>query len=228
MSSSKGNVLSIGEVLDVVPPEVLRYLVLRAKPQRTISFDPAVPLLQLVDEVDDPAAKGRDERAVELSLSGGFLPVGVPYKHLIVVAQIAGFDERKTLEILRRAGYPGVAAEAVRRRLRKAERWLESFAPEELRFQVQASLPAAARELNDAQRGFLRRLADRLDPSLDGEAIHQLIHELSGEHEERSPAEFFRAIYLSLLGKPRGPRAGWFLAALGAEFCAARFREAGR
>ena len=42
------------------------------------------------------------------------------------------------------------------------------------------------------------------------------------------PGEFFRAIYLSLLGKPRGPRAGWFIATLGAEFCAGRFRETRR
>ena len=42
----------------------------------------------------------------------------------------------------------------------------------------------------------------------------------------RFTAELFQAIYLALLGKPRGPRAGWFVAALGAECCAARFREA--
>ena len=44
MSSSKGNVLSIGQALDLVPPEALRYLVMREKPQRTIAFDPGLPL----------------------------------------------------------------------------------------------------------------------------------------------------------------------------------------
>src|SRR6185436_17612180 len=39
MSSSKGNVLSIGRALELVPPEVLRYLVLREQPQKTIAFD---------------------------------------------------------------------------------------------------------------------------------------------------------------------------------------------
>jgi lysyl-tRNA synthetase class 1 len=226
MASSKGNVLSIGQMLEVVPPEVLRYLVIRARPQRSISFDPGIALLQLVDEVDDASAKGRDQRALQLSQSGGFVPVGVPYKHLVVVAQIAGFDEEKTLSILRRAGYPEVSREAVRRRLPSAKSWLEDFAPEELRFTVQEELPAAAAELSEAQREFLRRLAERLDPSMDGEAIHQLIHEISVAVEGGTPGEFFRAIYLSLLGKPRGPRAGWFLAALGTELCGTRFREA--
>ena len=81
MSSSKGNVLSIDRMLDVVPPEALRYLVIRERPQRSIGFDPGLPLLQLVDQVDDAAAQGRDERALELSRAGEFQPVGVPFKH---------------------------------------------------------------------------------------------------------------------------------------------------
>ena len=63
---------------------------------------------------------------------------------------------------------------------------------------------------------------------MDGEAVHQLVHELAGEFEGTPPGEFFRAIYLLLLGKPRGPRAGWFISTLGVEFCAGRFREAGQ
>ena len=45
-------------------------------------------------------------------------------------------------------------------------------------------------------------------------------------HHFPSRAELFQAIYLSLLGKPRGPRAGAFLAILGPEFVAGRFRQA--
>jgi len=226
MSSSKGNVLSIGQMLEVVPPEALRYLVLRARPQRTISFDPGVALLQLVDEVDDATSKGRDERALELSRAGGFLPVGVPYKHLVVVAQIADFDEDRTLAVLHRAGYPEVSREAVRGRLPSARRWLQSFAPENLRFTVQSRLPEQARGLDEAQRRFLAELGDGLRPSMDGQAIHDLIHELAGRIEGATAGELFQAIYLSLLGKPRGPRAGWFVSALGVEFCAGRFKEA--
>ena len=61
---------------------------------------------------------------------------------------------------------------------------------------------------------------------LDGEAIHALVYSLAREVPGAKPAELFQAIYLALLGKPRGPRAGWFVAALGAEFSAARFCEA--
>jgi lysyl-tRNA synthetase class 1 len=226
MSSSKGNVLSISRMLEVVPPEVLRYTVLREQPQRTIGFDPGLPLLQLVDELDDPASARRDERAVELSLAGRFEPVGVPYKHLVVVAQACGFDADRTLAALARTGYPRASLGAVAGRLPYARRWLESFAPDDLRFEVQRELPPAARSLAADERAFLGRLAGRLDTQLDGQAIHDLIYALAAEFAPAPPAALFRAIYLALLGKERGPRAGTFIAVLGTEFCAARFREA--
>jgi lysyl-tRNA synthetase class 1 len=228
MSSSRGNVLSIARMLEVAPPEALRYLVIRERPQRSIAFDPGLPLLQLVDEIDDAAASDRDERAAALSLAGAFRPVGVPYKHLVVVAQAARFDPTRALEILRRTGYPEAAPEEVRRRLPFARRWLEAFAPAELRFDVQVALPAAVAELSPEQRIFLGRLADRLDATMDGAAIHARIYELAGEFTGTPPAELFRAIYLALLGKARGPRAGSFIEVLGVDFVAQRLRLASR
>ena len=225
MSSSRGNVLSIGRMLEVVPPEVLRYLVIRARPSKTINFDPGVPLLQLVDEMDDEQSARRDPRAVELSQAGSFVSVGVPFKHLIVVAQAAGFDVDRAVEILRRTGYSEVDREAVAGRIDYARRWLDSFAPEELKFEVQESVPAEARGLDDAQRRFLGRLAQQLEPAMDGAAVHALVYELAGEFSESKPAELFQAIYLSLLGKERGPRAGAFLAVLENEFVVRRFNE---
>jgi lysyl-tRNA synthetase class 1 len=61
---------------------------------------------------------------------------------------------------------------------------------------------------------------------MDGEAVHRTIWDLAGRFETVKPAKLFEAIYVSLLGKTRGPRAGWFIAMLGPETCAARFREA--
>jgi len=226
MSSSRGNVLSIARVLEVAPPEALRYLVIRERPQKTISFDPGLPLLRLVDEIDDATAAGRDERALELSRAGVFQAVGVPFKHLVVVAQAARFDAQETLEILRRTGYADASADAVVGRMGYARAWLDGFAPEDLRFIVQPTLPPEAAELSDEQRRFLGRLARGLGSDMEGQAIHELIYELAGEFEGARPADLFRAIYLSLLGKPRGPRAGSFLAVLGPDFSAQRFKEA--
>lgn len=226
MSSSKGNVLSIGEVLEFVPPEALRYLVMRERPQRTISFDPGLPLLQLVDEVDDATASGADSRALALSRAGGFTPIGVPFKHVVVAAQVAGFDLDRTLEVLGRTGYTGLDRDAVLLRLGYAKRWLGRHAPDDIKFEVRPALPAEAAALTADQKGFLRRLAERLDDGMDGEAVHLLVYALAKDFPSVKPAELFQALYVALLGKPRGPRAGWFIAALGPGFCARRFADA--
>ena len=240
MSSSKGNVLAIGTILEVVPPEALRYLVMRERPNRTIAFDPGLPLLALVDELDNQEARGHsaqrsvpsphpgDERAIELSRAGGFRPVGVPFKHLVVVAQAARFDEAAVARILERTGYAGVDRAALGERLRHVERWLATFAPEDMRFVVAESLPREADELDADQRRFLALLAAALAPGMDGEAIHARIYEVAGAMPGVPPARLFQAIYLALIGKTRGPRAGWFLSLLGTEFCAERFRAASR
>ena len=228
MSSSKGNVLAIGTILEVVPPEAVRYLVMRERPNRRITFDPGLPLLQLVDEIDDAQARNRDERAIELSRAGGFHPVGVPFKHLVVVAQAARFDETAVLQILERTGYAGVDREAVASRLRHARRWLETFAPEDIRFAVPDTLPPEVSQLDAAQREFLDRLASGLTEGMDGEAVHKLVYDIAAVVGGAAPARLFQAIYLALIGKPRGPRAGWFIALLGPRFCADRFRRAAR
>jgi lysyl-tRNA synthetase class 1 len=226
MSSSKGNVLSIGSILEVAPPDVLRYLVIREKPQKTINFDPGRPLLQLVDEVDGVAASTGDERSLELSRTGSGKPLGVPSRHMAYVAQAAGFDLDETVEIMRRTGYPEVAEDALRERMVYARKWLESFAPEDDRFTVRDELPQEALALGVEQKSFLGALSDRLEDGMTGEEIHNLIYDLAGEIEGVKPASLFQAIYLALLGKPRGPRAGWFIDLLGPSFCAMRFREA--
>jgi lysyl-tRNA synthetase class 1 len=227
MASSKGNVLSIARALEIVPPEVLRYLILKERPQKKITFDPGQPLLQLVDQVDDGSTSNRDERAIELSTAGGFRSVGVPFKHLIVVAQTARFDVDAVIRILGRTGYLEVDRDAVAERLGYARRWLESFAPEQLRFEILETLPEQASGFSDAQRRFLGRLAERIEPGMNGEQIHNVIYDVTGELSgEAKPAELFQAVYIAILGKPRGPRAGWFLAFLGAEFVKERFRAA--
>jgi lysyl-tRNA synthetase class 1 len=226
MSSSKGNVLSIADALELAPPEALRYLVMRERPQRTIAFDPGLPLLQLVDEIDDAAASGTDSRALALSRAAGFVPVGVPFKHLVVAAQVARFDVDTTIEVLARTGYTGLDRDAVASRLAYAKRWVARHAPEDVRFEVSATLPDAAAELSAEQKSFLGRLASGLEEGMTGEAVHLLVYDLAKEFPSVRPAHLFQAIYVALLGKPRGPRAGTFIAALGAPFAAERFRDA--
>jgi lysyl-tRNA synthetase class 1 len=226
MSSSKGNVLSIRQMLEVVPAEVLRYLIVRTRPQRSIPFDPGKPLLSLVDEYDDRQSSSADTRALALSRAGGSGSLGVPFRHLVTVVQIARGDVTEAERVLARNGYEALDRDTLVRRMDYATRWLERFAPPEMRFAVQDELPEAAASLDDRQRAFLAELAGRLKTGMDAESVHKAIYAAAATVPDRKPAQLFEAVYLALLGQARGPRAGWFLSFLGLDFCARRFCEA--
>jgi lysyl-tRNA synthetase class 1 len=224
MSSSKGNVITISEVLDVVPAEVLRYFVFRSNPTKSLGFDPGLPLLNLFDEYAAAAAKG-DNRAVELSQIRAERLLGIPYRHIVSLNQTTGGNIDRIAAILERNGVEVSNKERLQQLVTYASRWLETFAPEEVKFQIQDSLPEQAGELSDEQKRVLALLADRLQHGMNADQIHNLIYEIK-EELGIAPGAVFKAIYVSLLGKDRGPRAGWFLSSLDIDFLKTRFAEA--
>ena len=95
-----------------------------------------------------------------------------------------------------------------------------------MKFQVKRESPTEIKNLSSAQKKFLSLLADSLKKDMSGEEIHQLIYSLSKEVKDEEPSRLFQAIYISLLGKTRGPRAGSFLSFLDHHFIVKRFQQA--
>ncbi|MCB1198943.1 MAG: lysine--tRNA ligase, partial [Deltaproteobacteria bacterium] len=225
MSSSKGNVISIAEMVDVMPAEVLKYSVTRVKPTKRITFDPGLPMLTLIDEFDDPSVKTRNNRAVELSKISSHPPLGVPFKHIVSLFQTAQGDVEKIEAILVRAGYEKPDREVLQNRLAYAKKWLQKFAPEEMRFEIQQTMPTLVAQLSNIQREGLEELSKQLQPDMDASEVHNVLYGLK-ESKGLQPKEIFEAVYVSLLGKTKGPRAGFFLASLDHDFVVSRFKEA--
>jgi lysyl-tRNA synthetase class 1 len=225
MSSSKGNLVSIVNLTQTIPPEVVRYMIFRVKPMRSITFDPGLPLLNLVDEYDDVSAHNRDQRAAELARLEGMPPLGIPFKHLVHLVQITEGDMDKLCAILRRHNIPVPAPEALQSRVAYAQYWLQHFSPAEIRLRLQKELPAQVAHLTPSQRQALGILGQRLRPEMDGDTIHALVYALA--EEVGLPAKaLFEAIYIALLDQPRGPRVGWFLSSLEYDFVRTRLHDA--
>jgi lysyl-tRNA synthetase, class I len=225
MSSSKGNLVSIFNLTQTIPPEVVRYMVFRVKPLRHIVFDPGLPLLNLVDEYDDLQGTNRNQRAAELARIAGIPPIGIPFKHLVNLVQITQGESEKILAILRRNSVPVPERSILQNRLAYAQHWLTHFCPPEMRLQLQETLPPQAAELTPLQRQALGVLAQRLQPEMDGDSIHTLVYNIA--QELALPAkDLFQALYIAFLDQPRGPRVGWFLSSLDFTFVQARLQEA--
>ncbi|PKK86166.1 MAG: lysine--tRNA ligase [Thermoplasmata archaeon HGW-Thermoplasmata-1] len=243
MHSSTGTSVSAEQMLKMTPPEVLRFLLMSRQPGKHIDFDPGLGILSLVDEYDEyeksyfgateERAGMKDQtRTYELSQPGGVpsaLPVHIPYRHLVTVVQIAD-DFEGVREILARSGaIPKNMGEKDLKRLEErsehARYWVQNFAPDMVRFELTADKPDV--EMGDAGKRFLSKAADTLENeklAWTGESIHDAVYE-DAQKLGLNPKEAFAPIYLALLGKERGPRAGHFLSSLERKFVVKRFRE---
>jgi lysyl-tRNA synthetase, class I len=181
MSTSKGRGTPAHLIAEVVPPEQLRLLFLRPRPNQAIEFDPdgtdAIP--RLFDEFDrlGDAVSGRDVRG---ELPQGFGNVfryslldpnadyeaeaarfRFPFLHLATLIQIPGIDALTAATEEKGDALDEIEARNLERRALAAKRWLEHFAPDDAKIVVQPTLPAEADSLDDLDRAFLARFAKR-------------------------------------------------------------------
>jgi lysyl-tRNA synthetase class 1 len=253
MSTSKGRGAAAHQIAEVLPPEQLRLLFLRPRPNQAIEFDPdgtdAIP--RVFDEFDrlGDAVAGRD---VKGELPAGFEAVfryslldpaadvdaaatsfRFPFAHLATLIQIPGVDVHAAAREEKGSDLGEAEQADLEKRIRAARAWLDTYAPDDAKIVVQPALPDAAAALDEMDRAFLVALADRADAltapaaALDGESWQAAIFETATTLGLK-PRRAFRALYLSFLGRPNGPRAGWLLAKLEQEFVLGRLREAGR
>src|SRR6478736_4632767 len=249
MSSSKGVGAAAHTIAEVIPPEQLRFLFLRPRPNQAIEFDPegtdAVP--RLFDEFDKFAAatagrevKGEIAPGYEATFRYSLLDpnADVPaaaalfrpaFAHLALLEQIPGVDVAARVETEKGTQLTEPELAILRERASAAHAWLKAYAPESARIAIQDELPAAASEMTDDMRRYLRAVAIAAEtlPEYPGGAQWQnLLFKAAVGLGMRTNRQSFAAIYLAFIGRENGPRAGWLLASLDKDFVVRRLLEA--
>ncbi len=238
MSTSKAVGVTVSDLLDVLRPELARFLIVRPLPRRQVDFDPGGETIpNLYDEYDRAAAAFfHDVENPDLARTFYFARVDVipPHCYRPRFAKIAYLLQMPSVDLVRAValdkGAPLTDADRAELDLRVADarRWLGTYAPEHYKFQVRETIPETAASLTTAQRLFLTRIADALNSGTwNGETLHAYLHELKTELG-LSPREAFGAIYQAFLGKDSGPQAGWLLVSLDRQFVLKRLREVSR
>ena len=252
MSTSKGRGAAAHAIVEVIPPEQLRTLFIRPRPNHAIEFEPegtdAIP--RLFDEFDKLAAatagrevKGdlppgyasvfryalRDADADVDAEAAAFRPA---FSHLAFLAQVPSADIGARMAEEKGSALSDREVEILDERLAAARAWLATYAPDRARMAVREALPAEAAALDPEQRAFLGALAGAIADGPDaatgpvgGDAWQTAIFSTAAGLG-LPPGRAFAALYLSFLGRPNGPRAGWLLAGLDRRFVASRLREA--
>jgi len=181
MSTSKGRGAAAHSIAEVIPPEQLRFLFLRHRPNHALDFDPegTDQIPRLFDEFDKFAAAtaGREvkgelppgyEATFRYSLldpdadvaaeSAAFRPA---FGHLAMLIQIPGVDVLERVEAEKGSPLTDHERAILDQRAGAARAWLETYAPETVRLTVRHdAVPSEAGDLDADQRAFLARLAD--------------------------------------------------------------------
>ena len=246
MSTSKGQGAAAHTIAEVLPPEQLRFLFLRSRPNQVIDFDPEGDTIpRLFDEFDRIAAatagkevKGElpadHDRLFAYSLLTGrdvaveaaaFRPA---FAHLALLLQIPGVDIPSRVAAEKGAPLSERENEILVERTASARAWLESYAPERARLVIRRDgVPTEVAALGADQKAYLGALAAaaELQSPNSGDQWQSLIFHVANETGLAS-GKAFGALYAAFLGRSNGPRAGWLLASLEQDFVVERLGAA--
>lgn len=211
MSSSKGLGVTARDMFEILPPQILKHLILRTPIERAINFDPQGETIpQLFDDYD------KENPGAVLSFRKVVFGLQMPKIDILGLAEIEKGDKPTKTE-----------KDDLKERTHYAKTWLKRFAPERYVFKVLPKIPQEAKKLTAAQKEFLaeiKKIIER-ENKITGDEFHSEIHNLKIQMRI-DPREAFSAIYLIFLGKDSGPQAGWFLASLDKDFVIKRISEA--
>ncbi|MFJ9648822.1 lysine--tRNA ligase [Streptomyces sp. NPDC004244] len=244
MSSSKGGVPTPGDALEIMEPQLLRWLYARRKPNQSfkIAFDQEIQ--RLYDEWDKLEAKVADgsvlpadaaahTRAVRVaSHELPRTPRPMPYRTLASVVDVTAGHDEQTLRILSDLdpANPLTSLDEVRPRLDRAENWITTQVPADQRTLVREAPDAdLLASLDDEGRRSLELLLEGLDShwSLDGltTLVYGVPKVMAGLDPEAKPTpelkvaqrQFFALLYRLLVTRETGPRLPTLLLAVGAD-----------
>ncbi|HTK03928.1 MAG TPA: lysine--tRNA ligase [Alphaproteobacteria bacterium] len=223
MSSSKGLGLKAHDLINILPPELGRFLFANGGIKSQTNFDPmgtmAIP--DLFDKYDE--AWKENSRSYVLSQiskipekeKGLFIP-----RFRDVANYLSqGLTDKEVLEKMtqiKNGKIDDSEVAVLEERIKYAKIWLEKYAPDEFRFDMAEDMPDEAKKLTAEQKNYLKQVKKLFDNDIDAEQLQIDLYELSKELKIPTK-DAFAAIYLSFIGKTHGPKAGSFLANLGRE-----------
>ncbi|MFW9918482.1 MAG: lysine--tRNA ligase [Candidatus Thorarchaeota archaeon] len=249
MSTSEGIVFIPKTWLDIAPPELYRFLMLKTDLARAINIQPdRIP--DMVDEFDrferiffgfEEVADDQKELSKILyplstarSLDEGYVPK-LPFKFAALTAQLEGtigkeaMIERSKNVLMKLHNLDHVsdlALQLMEKRLHQARGWVEMFGSERDKVRIPDVVPQEIRStFAEADRNFIVAFADVLrSGEMDDDDIQAAAFEKArdvGIKEKRA----FLILYRILISQKFGPRLGPFINLLGREWVASRLES---
>lgn len=228
MSASVGNVVATWEWPSFAPPQILRLLFLK-RPNRVRNFsyeyipkyvDEFYKLQRIYFGKEEDEKEEFSKRLYVMSEVEvpDKMPAQIPFDYAALVSQLVPKEKmlEKAIELFKSTGHLKKVEDEnrIREMLVMAKNWAERYGGKSYNIKILEKPPKE--KLNDKQRQALKILANDLKNDLTEEDLYKRLFEIKKEIGIDSK-EFFKAIYLALLGKPWGPRLAPFILIIGRE-----------
>ncbi|MFH1784946.1 MAG: lysine--tRNA ligase [Candidatus Micrarchaeota archaeon] len=208
-SKSKGTGMGVTEIVKLMPPEIVKYILLRPDLEENTDINPTPEnMLKIYDEFQNAAELAKKEgelerserkKAIAFKLSTNKQNWTVSFLDILLYYQIYGdwdkvgkiLEDEKGVEYLRQY----------------IEEWVNrGFMPEEYKFKYQPNAKPATENV--------KKFFSELSEGMDALAIHNKVFEFA-KTNSIEPKQMFAEVYDALISKPKGPRMGKLIAALG-------------
>jgi lysyl-tRNA synthetase class 1 len=231
MSSSKGKVVDLYDVLEVYQPELVRYLFAGTRPNTEFSISFDLDVIKTYEDYDkteriawgvekakNEQVYAKERRVYELSQVDGMpsiMPYQMGFRHLCNLLQTASGDIDAVI-----ANLTDIKEEQIGRfkeRCICAWNWIRECSPEDFRFSLRSNGEKIA--LEDAELKALQRVAEEVLPQvevLEEKPLSQLLYDIAKD-EGIEPKALFKVLYQALIEKDQGPRLASFMKIIGKE-----------
>jgi lysyl-tRNA synthetase, class I len=206
-SKSKGIGMSALELISLMPPGMVKYVLIENDAQHDKDIDPTgdrlVALYEDVERISrmkEPKVRADMKKMLAFNLAIGKLPWKASFVDVLLNFQIYKDWKRVGAIVNDPAGVKYLSG--------YIEEWLKKgFEPERYNFSVKR---AKISELHPVVNEFASRLKDKMSEL----EVHNLVYEVAKE-KEVNPNELFAALYKALIGKEKGPRMGKLIVSIG-------------
>jgi lysyl-tRNA synthetase, class I len=237
MSSSMGIGSYARAMADFLPPEILRFLMVRSPAKRTVNFSTdleyIVKLFNEYDRLIDAGQRGKtsadQNSTIKMTIveenSTAYHPVG--FQLLISLLGLPHIDINKEVSSRLPAEFNTPKyQDSLKKRITSAKYWLDNYSTPEQRFELQESLPESVTALSETQRAFLNILGTNFPTEILTESEYQTyvfdICRLTPIPQKQA----FTAIYTALFDKDKGPKAGSLFSYMDKKFLTNHFKQA--
>jgi len=235
MSSSKGIGVTARGMTDFLPPEILRFLMLGAQPKREVNFEPTenyiVKLFNDFDKIHHKYVNDEnipDFEELNYKLSQVFTKekyYTVDFSLILTLVQMPHIDIRKEVEKRKGGELTEVEIKNLNARVRAAKYWLDNYATDDDRVNLQMTLPKSSEKLNDSQIAFLHKIAELIENVAWNDHDLQVALFTATRLTSLNQKDAFLAFYNVLLDKEQGPKGGNLMSCLEKDFLTKRFTE---